>query len=153
MALAIQRTMASVARYPRPVAARSHFGAWLSGRDTGELRRLRALDADPDATTWPSYKRRKKMALIKIASFVLGLTMGIAGAFGPEIDAWFAEGRMWIAHELRAMKSHPSDEDLALPRPHRMVARAARKQRQSYPSVMAVPVLEVTDLPVASLTP
>ncbi len=105
---------------------------------------------DHDAITWPSYKKRKEARLFKVAFFVIGVLLGVCLVFAGEIDEGVSESRMWIAHELRAMKTHPTDEDLALPRPHRMVSRAPRKQRQSYPSVMAVPVLDVTDLPQAA---
>jgi hypothetical protein len=84
-----------------------------------------------------------------VAFFVIGVLMGVCLVFAGEIEDGFSESRMWLAHELRAMKMHPTDEDLALPKPYRMVARAPRKHRQSYPSVMAVPVLDVTDLPAA----
>jgi hypothetical protein len=105
---------------------------------------------DHDAITLPSYKKRKEARLYKATFFVVGVLLGVCLVFASEIDEGISEGRMWLAHELRAMKMHPTDEDLALPRPHRMVARAPRKHRMSYPSVMAVPVLDVTDLPPAT---
>ncbi len=108
---------------------------------------------DPDATTWPSYKRRRAAQISKIAFFAIGVLTGVCLVFAGEIDEGISESRMWVAHELRTMKMHPTDEDLALPRPRRMVARPPPKHRQSYPSVVSVPNLDVTELPRARVRP
>jgi hypothetical protein len=152
--LAAPRPMAGSARSFPPRKPRSLLASWGAPDEKSSVRRRlgsRArLPVDPDGTTWPSCKKRRVARLYRAAFFVAGVFMGVCLVFAGEIEEGISECRMWAAHELRTMKMHPTDEDLALPKPHRMVARAPRKLRQSYPSVMAVPVLDVTELPVAA---
>ena len=148
--------MVASARSSQPRKPRSAAPLWPGSYEderSSVRRRLGSLAGrlvDPDAITLPSYKKRREARLYKVSFFVVGVLMGVCLVFASEIEAGVSESRMWLAHELRAMKMHPTDEDLALPNPHRMVARAPRKHRMAYPSVMAVPVLDVTDLPPAS---
>jgi hypothetical protein len=107
---------------------------------------------DFEAATLPSFKRRaqaRAQKLQHVGLFLIGVLLGVSIIFASDFDAWLCESRTWMAHELRSMKAHPSEEDLALPHPHRMVARAPRKVRRSTPSVLGVPPLDVNDLPPA----
>ena len=114
---------------------------------------MRRRDADQlvdaDAVTLPSYKKRREARAYQFMLFACGVLMGVAAVFAGEIEGTISESRMWVAHELRAMKMHPTDEDLALPRPYRMHARTPRKHRYAAPSVKGVPVLDVSELPPA----
>jgi hypothetical protein len=129
---------------------------WPSSSDADESsvrKKVRRKDldqlVDPDAVTLPSYKKRRELRLYQFMLFAFGVLVGVAAVFAGEIECAVSEARMWAAHELRAMKMHPTDEDLALPRPFRMVARTPRKHRHSAPSVRGVPVLDVSELPPA----
>lgn len=130
---------------PSSVRRRPRFRLPQRSEDLG-------VPVDPEATTLPSYKRRvqaRNKRLQHIGLFLVGVLFGVSVIFASDFDAWISEGRMWIAHELRSMKAHPTEEDLALPHPHRMVARSPRKIRRSKPSVVGVPPLDVNDLPPA----
>ena len=160
MRLAFRPIVASPARshsYGKRSPAGSAQPLWPSaGQDadaSSVRRKVGRRDAeqlvDPDAVTLPSYKKRRELRLFQFLLFACGVLMGVAAVFAGEIEGTISESRMWVAHELRAMKMHPTDEDLALPRPYRMLARTPRKHRISTPSVKGVPVLDVSELPPA----
>ncbi len=142
----------AAARVPRSVAP-----LWPACEDESRVRRKlgSALPdtVDPDAITWPSYKKRKRARQMQLAFFATGVLFGVLLVFAPDVEELVSESRMWIAHELRTLKQNPTAADLALPKEFRMLARPPRKHRRSLPSVKGVPVLDVSELPAALPSP